>query len=67
MPAITPYQDPAYGERPAYDRYDQTDQRTREREQAKEMLQQQDEVMTDIYDGMPTESENASILEDGDE
>ena len=61
MPAIAPYQDPAYGERPTYGSY-------YDNEAVKEMVHQQDEVMTDVYD-TSTEGDESSahILEDGDE
>lgn len=61
MPSITPYQDPAYGERPSYERPEPS-------KRSQEMLLQQDEIMADAYD-MSNEGEEAStsILEDGDE
>ena len=61
MPAIAPYQDPAFGERPTYERRNSTS-RTRE------LVQQQDKVMTDAYD-IPVEMEEggAPIPEDEDE
>ena len=55
---ITPYEDPAFGERPVYDRRDFT-QRT------KDMMLQEDENMADAYE-MPTESDegDTSMLEE---
>jgi hypothetical protein len=43
MPAIMPYQDPEYGERPTYDYSEQ------ESKDEQELAQHQDEVMTDVY------------------
>ena len=59
MSSITPYQDPVFGERPTYERPESS-------KRTEEMMHQQDEIMTDVYD-MPTESEegSTSILEDG--
>jgi transposase len=61
MAAITPYQDPAFGERPTYERR-HSSSRTRD------LVEQQDKIMTDAYD-MSTEMEEggASIREYDDE
>ena len=56
MSSISPYQDPAFGERPTYERPESS-------KRTEEMLHQHDEIMMDAYD-MPTESEEASIIDD---
>ena len=49
--SITPYQDPQFGERPTYER------RMEDRKRTHEMVAQQDDIMTDAYYDVPTESE----------
>jgi len=67
-PAITPYEEPKFGERPVYGsstRWTDEEEMARESESTRgktkqEMARQQDEIMTDVYehrDGMPTEEE----------
>ncbi|KAK5114770.1 hypothetical protein LTR85_010083 [Meristemomyces frigidus] len=46
LPAITPYQDPQYGERPAYAARSKSSRLAEEQM----LAQQQDEIMTDTYD-----------------
>lgn len=50
MPGITPYQDPAFGERPSYGSKDAEDTSTDGWEFEPSTQRQQDAVMTDAYD-----------------
>lgn len=54
-PGIAPYQDPAYGERPTYEG---TPAHVREKEM-RLLAQQQDEIMTDVYEQSTTADDGA--------
>lgn len=73
-PGIVPYEDPAYGERPSYksfggrehdpDRYDEI-QRERRAEREAAMANQQDEIMTDVYQAFDDTKVDEGVEESG--